>query len=135
MSLRKPWVTLGKNKDMYFNAKALELLGQPEAVRFLFDTAQRLIGIRKESPKVEQAFPIKRETRDSGTTGRLQASLFCTAYGIKPDYRIAFHDIHIDADGIMILDLKTATRIRRISSKLLTRDELNAKAFGHEHRS
>ena len=116
VKMRKPWVTLGKNKDMYFNAKALELLGQPEAVRFLFDNARKLIGIRKESPKIEEAFPVKRVDLASGTIGRLQASLFCTAYGIKPPYRLVFHDIHVDADGIMILDLKTATRLMRSGS-------------------
>lgn len=114
--MSKPWVTLGKNKDMYFNAKAFELLGQPEAVRFLFDNARRLIGVRKESPKIEEAFPIKRKNLESGPVAYLQASLFCSAYGIKPPYRLVFHDIHIDADGIMILDLKTATRLIRNGS-------------------
>ena len=135
VSMQYPWVTLGPKTDFYLNARALDLLGQPDAVRFFFDSARNTIGIRKETSIVVNSFPVKKETRGSGTAGRIEASPFCTAFNIKPPYRISFRDIHVDDDGIMILALTTATRIRRISSKLLTQDELNAKALGREHMS
>ena len=108
VSMQYPWVTLGPKKDFYLNARALDLLGQPDAVRFFFDSARNTIGIRKETSMVVNSFPVKKETRGSGTAGRIEASPFCTAFNIKPPYRISFRDIHVDDDGIMILALTTA---------------------------
>ena len=111
--MRVPRVTLTKYKDMYLNAKAVEVLGKPAAIRFFFDVSRSLIGIRKESPEVDQAFAFHMHEKKSGATGTVHAGIFCNAFGIHPEHTITFHDIQVDADGIMILDLKTATRVRR----------------------
>ena len=113
VSLRNPKVTLGKKLDMYFSARTLEVLGNPKAVRFFFDVSRSLIGIRKETPDADQAFPIYMNKGGRSSTGKLYAGIFCNAFGIRPEHTITFNDIHVDADGIMILDLKTATRARR----------------------
>ena len=113
VKMLKPHVTLTKHKDMYLNAKAVEALGTPEAIRFFFDVSRSLIGIRQESPDVEQAFTLHLDEKKSGTTGKIHAGIFCNFFGVNPEYTITFHDIRVDGDGIMILDLKTATRVRR----------------------
>lgn len=113
VSLRNPKVTLGKNLDMYFSARALEVLGNPTAVRFFYDVSRSLIGIVKESPDCDRAFPVYMNRGGRNSTGKLYAGMFCNAFNIRPEHSITFNDIHVDADGIMILDLKTATRVRR----------------------
>lgn len=111
--MRVPRVTLTKHKDMYLNAKAVEALGKPDAIRFFFDVPRSLIGIRKELPEIDQAFTFHKHEKKSGATGTVHAGSFCNAFGIHPEHTITFHDVRVDADGIMILDLKTATRVRR----------------------
>ncbi|MDI1241368.1 MAG: hypothetical protein PSX80_05550 [bacterium] len=125
VSMLSPWVTLGTKKDFYLNAKALDILGLPDTVRFFFDSARNIIGIRKVISTAANAFPVKKEERGSGTAGRIEASPFCTAFSIKPPYRIAFQDIHVDDDGMMILNLTTATRIN--GRKAWTRGRQNVK--------
>ena len=44
----------------------------------------------------------------------MDAGIFCNAFGIHLEHIITFHDVRVDADAIMILDMmKTATRGRR----------------------
>jgi hypothetical protein len=43
----------------------------------------------------------------------VRASAFCNHFGIEPEETMAFFDVRIDGDGIMTLDLTTATRLRR----------------------
>ena len=76
VSLRNPKVTLGKKLDMYFSARTLELLGNPKAVRFSFDVSRSLIGIRKETPDADQAFPIYMNKGGRSSTGKLYAGIF-----------------------------------------------------------
>ena len=104
-------VTLSKDMDFYINKVALDALGDPEAVRYFFDVGRSWIGIRKESPEVEQAFPLRKKVKGQG--GLVRAAQFCSRYGIRLEDSIAFQDVRIDADGMLILDLKTARRIRR----------------------
>lgn len=108
--MENPRVTLGKYKDIYLNLKAYEALGSPESIRFFYDTARSRIGLRKSSPEDNNAFPVKKEPgRGAGAT--VHAAYFCNNYGIKPDQTIEFTDITIDANGIMVLDLKTARSV------------------------
>ena len=104
-------VTLSRDKDFYINKVALDALGDPEAVRYFFDVGRSWIGIRKESPEIEQAFPLRKKMKGQG--GLVRAAQFCNRYGIHPEVSITFQDVRVDADGMMILDLKTARRIRR----------------------
>ena len=103
-----PRVILDARRHFRLNAKAVELLGRPAAVRFLFDAGQKRIGIRAESPETPRAFRLVPTT--SGTTSLIRGSAFCNRFGIKPEFAIAFQDVHLDPDGTLILDLNTAKR-------------------------
>ena len=87
-------------------------LGEPGPVRYFFDVGRGWIGIKKESPDCEQAFPIRKKTNGQGG-GLVRAGHFCNRYGIQLEDSIRFENIRVDADGMLILDLKTARRIRR----------------------
>lgn len=108
--MENPRVTLGKYKDIYLNLKAYEALGCPESIRFYYDTARDRIGLRKSSPEDNNAFPVRKE-RGSGAGATIHAAYFCNNYGIKPERTIEFTNITIDANAIMVLDLKTARSV------------------------
>jgi hypothetical protein len=107
---RNPRVTLSKYKDIYLNLKAYEALGRPERIQFFYDTARSRIGLRKSLHEDNNAFPVKKEP-GSGSGATVHAAYFCNNYGIRPDRAIEFTNVTIDANGIMVLDLKTARSV------------------------
>jgi hypothetical protein len=107
----RPRVTLNIDGEIYFGKRAYEELGRPEAVKLYFDVAQSRIGV-KAVPHGEKTFKIAFPSQ-SRMYGHARAATFCKYYGIKPEARIEFQDVTIDADGMMVLDLKTARRVRR----------------------
>ena len=108
----RPRVTLNIDGGIYFGTAAYEALGRPEAVKLYFDVSGSRIGV-KPVPQGEKTFKIVHPNGSTCTYGHARAATFCKYYGIKPEARIEFLDVHIDADGIMVLDLKTARRVRR----------------------
>jgi hypothetical protein len=103
-------VTLTAGKDFYLNRVALEALGKPEAVRYYFDVSRSRIGIKPAPADIEQSVLVRKRDRDYGL---VRAAHFCNYYGIKPENSIIFQDAHVDGDGMLVLDLKTARSIRR----------------------
>ena len=101
---REPYVTIQRRGTMSLNAAAHEALGSPEAVELLFDRQERLMGMRKISPKAEHAYAV----RPSGK----KASSFLVAGMAFSQY----YDIPRDVarrwpaelrDGVLIVDLKS----------------------------
>jgi hypothetical protein len=105
-------VTLNVEGCFYFGRKAFEALGMPEAVKLYFDAGGSRIGV-KAAESGEKTFKVVHSDPSNGRYGHLRASTFCRHYGIMPEARIEFQDVNIDPDGIMVLDLKTARRVRR----------------------
>lgn len=106
-----PRVTLDTKRHFRLNAKAVELLGKPDAIRFLFDAGRNRIGIRADSSDNRRAFRLI--PNKTGTSRLIRGFAFCNRFGIKPEFNIAFHGVHLDADGTLILELSTAKRKAR----------------------
>jgi hypothetical protein len=104
-------VTLSVDGGFYFGRKAFEALGMPEAVKLYFDVGGNRIGV-KAAPVGDKTFKIVHSKPLKGRYGHLRATTFCRHYGIMPEGRIEFQDVHVEASGMMVLDLKTA-RVRR----------------------
>ena len=103
-----PRVTLDAKRHFRLNSKALDLLGRPDAIRFLFDAGRNRIGIRPDSPENRRAFRLV--PSKTGATCFIRAFAFCNRFGIKPEFNVAFQGVHLDGDGTLILDLTTAKR-------------------------
>ncbi len=108
---RKPRVTLNPHKELYLGVKAVDLIGRPKAVRLYFDVAASLIGVMPVKEGTENSFPLHKIGKY--TYAFVRAATFCNNFGIRPDARIEFQDVRIDPDGMMVLDLKTARRLRK----------------------
>ena len=104
-------VTLNKRNVILLNGNIHEKLGSPEAVIFLFDKVNSIIGINPASPNMSNAFPVKQKGR--GRHRLIRATPFCKKYGIMLDGTMAFLNPEIDDDGVLRLDLKATTPATR----------------------
>ncbi len=108
---RKPRVMLNAGRAFRLNKKAMELIGNPKAVQFLFDVGQSRIGIQAVDPDAAHSFLVAKETL--GQCSSIRGAMFCNFYGIKPESTIEFQSVRVDEEGTLILDLKTARRSTR----------------------
>ena len=104
-------VTLGHYGTFYLNRQAFTELGSAAAVELLFDQGRRRIGLRPVPHMAPHAFKIVQHTR--GGYHRLSAAAFCHHYGIFHKGTLLFHDIRIDDNGMMRLDLVNTTVVSR----------------------
>ncbi len=104
-------VTLGSYGTLYLNSQAFIELGSPAAVAMLFDTGRRRIGLRPVAPMAPHAFKIVPHTKTD--YHRLSAAAFCHHHGIFHKGTLLFHDIRIDDNGMMRLDLVNTTVVTR----------------------
>ncbi len=109
-------VTLSPKGEILVGARAFERLGRPEAAVLLFDKLNSKIGLLPAHKRVANAYPLT--IRSEKYRHRVvRASRFCRHHGIKSDRTIAFADVEINEEGIMILDLKTTTAIGTTSKR------------------
>ena len=104
-------VTLGCYGTFYLNSQAFIELGSPAAVEMLFDVGRRRIGLKPVPPILPHAFKIVPHT--AGGYHRLSAAAFCHHNDIFFKGTLLFHDIRIDDNGMMKLDLVNATIVTR----------------------
>ena len=104
-------VTLGPKKAIMLNEVAYEALGSPAAVEFMFEENHKIIGLKPIDPRRDNAFPVK--PRKGSRYHVIRAAAFCTHLGIKVDRTMLFNNVEIDNEGVMKLELKTATNVSR----------------------
>lgn len=104
---RTPRVQLTKGRHFRFNQKALDLIGSPKAVRFLYDMQLSRVGIRAVEPDEPHAFEVRKE---KGTLSIVHGALFCDHLGILPEHTVEFQSVRTDDEGTLLLDLTTAKR-------------------------
>lgn len=90
--------------------KTHQNIKEPTAVQLFFDTVNNRIGIKPAPPAARDAFPLAKQGRHGGRL--IRAYRLMLEFGIELPQTIKFRDITIDKDGILILDLRTATVIQ-----------------------
>jgi hypothetical protein len=106
-----PRVTIGPQKAMILNQAAFAMLGSPEAVELYFDSSLKRIGVKRTKPSRSHGFEVKEK---KGTKLRtIYAGAFCNHFGLEIEKTVQFHDLKLDPDGILELDMTTATNIKR----------------------
>jgi|SRR5690349_8713979 hypothetical protein len=106
----RPKATLYTAKQIYLNEASLKLIGSPNTVRLYYDVSRSRIGVRAEDPNSDHAIIVERVP--GRKYGYIRAAAFCNRFGITPMASVEFQNITVDEDGILVLDLKTATTIR-----------------------
>ena len=104
-------VTLSPRNVILMNGNIHDRLGQPNAVILLFDKVNSIIGVNPAGANMPNAFPVKHKT--NGRDRLIRATPFCKHYGIQVDGTTAFLNPEIDEDGVLRLDLRTTTPVKR----------------------
>ncbi|MFN0279417.1 MAG: hypothetical protein ACKVRN_12605 [Pyrinomonadaceae bacterium] len=103
-------VTMSRKGEILIGAHAFERFGKPEAALLLFDKMNSRIGLMPSHRRVANAYPmtVKSERYRHRV---IRAYRFCRHHGIKVDRTIAFSEVSINEEGILILNLKTTAAI------------------------
>ena len=114
-------VTLGPRGSIYFNRRAYREMGEPPALRLMFERIESMIGMAPASLDDKHAFPVK----PHGVTAyTLAAAPFCRHFGIKVVRTERFDEPYVDSEGILRLDLRRTHTVGRTigrSRPLITR--------------
>lgn len=101
-SAAQPFVTIQKKGIFALNHAAFSALGDPKAVRLLYDREKKLIGFRPAEISDEHAYPVRNNSK--GTSHLVSGMLFTAHYGI--DTGVARRWEAKAGDGILTIDLK-----------------------------
>ena len=105
------YVTMNKIGSIAMSRVTHERLGEPAGYIVMFDRFNRRLGLKPAKPGERNAYPA----RKYGKRGARIVRVFrlVSEFGIRPPDTIEFQQPKIDADGQLILDLRTI----RISPK------------------
>lgn len=109
----KTYAALNREGRIYLNRIAHEKLGRPEFVELFFDRRMSVIGIAASTESKNSAIPVRAKEKRTSLGRVIYASDFCKHFKIRPTGTIAFHDVSIDKEGIMNLNLSQAIEIKR----------------------
>jgi hypothetical protein len=105
-------VSLNPRGNIFLNGKAVEALGQADAVVLMYDSRRSVIGLQRAPLDRPNAFRLKRKAR--GYEGRLvYAANFCRANSICPDETLRFAAPVVNKDGILLLDLNDVVSVKK----------------------
>ncbi len=110
-------VTLGPRGTFYLNGGAMMKLGEPVAVRLMFNKEAGLIGIAPVPLKAKGAIELRAKYSDGSPGRTFRCTPFCNELAILPERTIMFRDPKIE-DGILILDINTTTHAPRRAERL-----------------
>jgi hypothetical protein len=102
---------MNQKGHIVMSRKTHENIKEPTAVQLFFDTVNNRIGIKPAQPVARDAFPLVKTGRHGGRV--IRACRLMHEFGIELPQTIKFRDIMIDKDGILILDLRTASVVKR----------------------
>jgi len=88
-----------------------ERLGGPEAVFIMWDRFNQRLGLKPAGVGERNAYPLRNYGRRGAKIVR--AYRLSTEFGIRPPDTLEFQGTKIDADGVLILDLRSV----KISAK------------------
>lgn len=104
-------VTLNSRGTLFFNRRAFETLGEPDAVALMYDRRRSTIGVTHAPTSRQNAFRLKRKDSRGGRV--LYASNFCHFYSIRPEETLAFTAAEVNKEGVLILDLNEVRSVRK----------------------
>lgn len=108
----EPRITINKHSGFYLNNAAFRLLGEPGFVELKIDKMHRTIGMLPATAENKSSFVVK----PHGSNGKnkvIQAGAFCQQFGIRTRGTLLFNNIQFDDDGVLRLDLVSATKVGR----------------------
>ena len=99
-------VSLNPMGVMRMSKRTWENLGEPKALRLMFDNVNSRIGLKPAALNSKNAYPVLNYGRSGGKMVR--ANRLIKEFRIVLPHTVKFTDPDTDDDGILILDLRTA---------------------------
>lgn len=112
------YATINPSGDFVVNLKTYIRMNEPEAVVLLYDCDTRTIGVRPSRLDVPNAIIVR--ARHARYNRVFRSRKFLAKHCIEIKQTIQFPTAEIDADGVLILNLKEsviATHMPRSSNK------------------
>ena len=106
--VRDARVTLSPRGDFYLNESVVNSLGDPVAVRMLFNKEEGKIGITAAPLNSKGSFRLCTKYGRSAVARKFRALQFCRLLGILPDHTIMFLDPNLE-NGILVLNTRSTT--------------------------
>ena len=122
------YVTMNRKGEIALSRITYEKLGEPAAFNLLFDMVNNRIGLKPTALAARNAYPVAKQGRHGGRVVR--AYRMTQEFGIDLPETIRFHNVEIDQDGILILDLRTAKVSQRALGFRKGRSDQRKAAFG-----
>ncbi len=102
-----PQATMNRRGDLKLSRVAWEMLECAPYALVLYDSTNRTIGLRPSSAHIKDTFVLK----PSGQHGSQVLNVACLRYdfNVATEQTIRFHDVRLDTEGTLILELDKAT--------------------------
>lgn len=100
------WVTMNPKGRIVLGKKVYKQLGEPGWVKLLFDKTNRRIGIQPAEQGARNVYRVSREGPRAPMIVR--AFRLMMEFDVHLDETVQFDDAEINAEGILVLDLRTA---------------------------
>ena len=117
------YVTMNTKGYIVMTRLTYERIGSPKAFQLLFDGTNNRIGMKPAALAARNAYPVAGNGRHGGKMVR--AYRLMQEFGIVLPETVRFYDAQTDAEGILILDLRSA----RISSRVMGQRSAKQKAL------
>ena len=102
---RRGHVTIRANGQIFLNRIVVEKFGSPDAVALMYDSRNRVIGIKPTRPGQKHAFRLRRSYSSRSLGRQIAAIPFLRHHKILPTEAIGFLAPTVNRDGILLLDL------------------------------
>lgn len=101
------YVTINPRGFIVMSRKTHTSLKNPEAVYLYFDAINGRIGVKGVDPRSPDIFRVGKSGRHGGRV--IRAFKLMQEFGITVPQTLKFQNVMIDKDGVLVLDLRTAT--------------------------
>ena len=108
-------VTINSQGKIFFNKKALEALGSPDGVALMFDSRQKVIGVRASPYNRRETYLLRKHPNHAGR--KISAMNFCRRFKVRPDGTYAFTTADVNNEGVLVLDLNEVHSVSKTATK------------------
>ena len=116
VNARRIYIALNRRGEFYLNQGAMLKLGDPPAVKLMYDPVRKLIGIAPALAHTKDTFRLRAKDGDRYASRVFAAVAFCRAMGILPNRTIQFRDPGIE-DGMLVLDTTITTHAPQLGTR------------------
>lgn len=133
---REPHVTIQRRGTMSLNKSAHVALGSPDAVELLYDSTDRIVGLRPADPRADHAYPVRASTNAGSGPFVISAIAFTKFYDIDTSQSLRW-PAYMDSDVLCINLDDTPTPVtsnRARTPQGIAHDTVQGRAQGTAQR-